>query len=226
MNNKLLLLSFALLLTTTAIQAAPVNEFRAGLYAVQYDAKASNLSGAYVPDGVNLDVKNVNTLYLAYARTLSTHWVAELALGVPPKTDTVGKGPVTLGSVPYEGQVVSTARWLAPTLLVNYVFGEEHWKLRPYLGLGINYTHFYDRKSTDAGNAASGGPTAIGLTDSKGLSYTAGVSYTLAEHWHLYASYSKTKVSSNYTGNTAGTVRRTHIDFRPSALVLSAGYAF
>jgi outer membrane protein len=227
MSNKSILVNAALILmVANAADAAPANEVRLGFYAVQYDSRASNLTGAYVPDGVNVDVKDVNTLYLAYARTLSPHWVAELAFGVPPKTETVGKGPATLGSVPYDGQVVSTARWFAPTLLVNYVFGAEHRKLRPYIGLGVNYTHFYDRKSTEAGNAANGGPTAIALTDSKGVSYTAGVSYKLADRWHLYASYSKTKVASDYAGNTAGAIRRTHIDFRPSAFVLSTGYSF
>ena len=34
--------------------------------------------------------------------------------------------------------------------------------------MGINYTNFYDRKSTAHGNAASGGPTKLSLTSSVG----------------------------------------------------------
>ena len=46
------------------------------------------------------------------------HWVAQLAAGIPPKTETVGKGPPTVGSVPFDGVVVSTAKWFSPSLLV------------------------------------------------------------------------------------------------------------
>jgi outer membrane protein len=128
--------------------------------------------------------------------------------------------------VPYDGQVVSTAKWLAPTLILNYVFGPQTWTVRPYIGVGVNYTHFYDLQSTDAGNAASGGPTAISLSNSTGPEGTVGVVWKVADRWHLYGSYSKTKISSSYVGNTAGAIRRTHIDFNPSAFVLSAGFSF
>jgi outer membrane protein len=202
------------------------NEVRLGLYIVQYDAKARDISGPFVPPGLNVDVKDVNTGYFAFARTVGPHFVVELAFGVPPKTETVGKGPASVGSVPFNGEVLSTAKWFAPTLLANYVFRDESAALRPYLGFGLNFTHFYDRQSTAAGNAANGGPTAISLTNSVGPSATAGLSWRIQDRWSLYASYSITKVGSDYSGNTAGTVRRTHIDFNPSAWVLSAGYAF
>ena len=39
----------------------------------------------------------------------------ELAFGVPPETKTVGKGPATLGSVPYAGATIATSKWAAPS---------------------------------------------------------------------------------------------------------------
>jgi len=201
-------------------------EVRLGLYIVQYDAKANDITGPFAPSGLNLNVKDVNTGYFAVARTLSPHFVLELAAGVPPKTETVGKGPATVGSVPYNGQVLSTAKWFAPTLLVNYVFRDESAALRPYVGVGVNWTHFYDRQSTAAGDAVTGGPTQISLTNSLGPSATVGLSYHLQDRWSLYASYSITKVRSDYVGNTAGQLRKTHIDFNPAAWVFSVGYSF
>src|SRR5271154_2003056 len=85
-----------------------INSLRLGLYSVFYHATADDISGPYVPAGVNLDVNNVETVYVGYIRRFSSHWDAELALGYPPLTKTVGKGPATLGSVPYNGQVIST----------------------------------------------------------------------------------------------------------------------
>ncbi|MBS0387891.1 MAG: OmpW family protein [Proteobacteria bacterium] len=202
------------------------NEVRVGAYIVMYDAKADDLTGPYVPPGVNVDVKNVTTPYFAYLRRLSPHFVAQLAAGVPPKTETVGKGPATLGSVPFNGQVVSTAKWFSPSILVNYVFRDEDAALRPYLGAGVNYTRFYDLKSTAAGDAANGGPTAIKLSSSTGPVFTAGLRWHIKDNWSAYASYDVAKVNSDYVGDTAGVIRKTHIKFNPSTLVLSVGYAF
>jgi len=221
----------ALVAATTATVALAddsvrANEIRVGAYIVMYDAKADDLSGPYVPPGVNVDVKNVTTPYFAYLRRLSPHLVAQLAAGVPPKTETVGKGPATVGSVPFNGQVVSTAKWFSPSLLVNYVFRDESATLRPYLGVGVNYTRFYDLKSTPAGDAANGGPTAITLSSSLGPVATAGLRWHLNNRWSLYASYDVARVNTDYVGNTAGVIRKTHIKFNPSTLVVSAGYAF
>lgn len=205
---------------------SPANSVRAGLYSVFYHVSADDLSGPYVPPGANIDAKNVETLYLAYVRTLSTHFDLELTLGYPPLQKTVGKGPATLGSVPYDGQVIATARWIAPTALLQYVFFSENSQWRPYIGAGVNYTTFYDRDSTAAGNAASGGPTKLSLTPSWGPAVTAGMNYRITGNWHCYASYSWSQVKSDLTADTAGVIRTTRISFGPQALVLSVGYSF
>jgi outer membrane protein len=202
------------------------NEIRLGMYFLQYDVHADDLTGPYVPPGVNIDVKSVSTPYIAYVRRLAPNWVLELAAGVPPKTETVGKGPAMLGSVPFDGQVVSSAKWLSPSLIINYVFRDEAAAWRPYLGAGINYTKFYDLQSTPAGNAANGGPTAITLTSSVGPVVTAGIRWHFNDHWNAYASYDYAMVNSDYTGNTAGVIRKTTIHFNPSTLVVSLGYDF
>jgi outer membrane protein len=228
-----LIRSAALAVVATSIYCAPAladdvpsNSARIGLYSVFYHVTADDLSGPYVPPGANIDAKNVNTLYLGYVRRLSPHFDVELTLGYPPLQKTVGKGPATLGSVPYNGQVIATARWLAPTVLVEYVFLDENSKWRPYIGAGINYTSFYDRNSTAQGDAASGGPTKLSLTSSVGPVGTVGLDYHIANNWHLYASYSASQVKSKLRADTAGVIRTTHISFGPQALVVSVGYSF
>lgn len=211
---------------TALADDVPANSARAGLYSVFYHVSADDLAGPYVPPGANIDAKNVETLYLAYVRRLSPHFDVELALGYPPLQKTVGKGPATLGSVPYDGQVIASARWLAPTVLVEYMFLDENSKWRPYIGVGVNYTTFYDRNSTAEGNAASGGPTKLSLTPSVGAAATAGVAYHITGNWNFYASYSVSQVKTDLTADTAGVIRTTHISFGPQALVLSMGYSF
>jgi hypothetical protein len=80
--------------------AAQDNTVRAGIYIVRYNAKADDISGPFAPAGLNLDLKNVNTAYFAYLRRLTPSIEIELAAGWPPKTETIGKGPDTVGSVP------------------------------------------------------------------------------------------------------------------------------
>ena len=206
--------------------AAQDNTVRAGIYIIRYNASGEDISGPFAPSGLNLDVKNTNTAYFAYVRRLSPSFDVELAAGWPPKTETIGKGPATVGSVPFNGVVLATAKWFSPTLLVNYKFLDESSPWRPYVGLGINYTHFYDRTSTAEGNAIGGGPTTLDLSDSWGPAGTVGVFYKLTPSWSLNASYSMARVKSDLEANTSGVVRKTTIDFKPSTWVLSAGYSF
>jgi len=216
------------LLHSTSARAddVPSNTVRVGMYAVFYHVSADNLSGPFVPPGVNLDVKNTQTAYFAYLRRLSACWDVELALGVPPKTKTTGKGPETLGSVPYNGVVISTAKWAAPSVIIDYKFLSEDSILRPYIGAGVNYTSFYDRQVTPAGEAATGGPTRLSLTSSFGPVGTVGLKFQPTKHWQVIASWSITRVDTKLKIDTAGEIRTTNVHFAPQAVVVAAGYSF
>jgi outer membrane protein len=202
------------------------NDVRLGSYTVFYHTSADDLNGPYVPAGVNFHAENLETVYGAYVRWLTPDIDLELALGYPPLAKIKGQGPAVLGSVPYNGQVISSARWIAPTLLLEYNFLGANSPLRPYIGAGVNYTTFYDRDSTAAGNAASGGPTRISLSSSVGPAVTAGLSYRLTDRWHLHASYSYSQVKTHLTADTDGVIRTSHISFAPTVLVVSIGYSF
>jgi outer membrane protein W len=142
------------------------NSVRAGLYSVFYHTSATDLQGPYVPADVNFKAKNLETLYFGYVRRIWSPFDVELALGYPPLSKVEGRGIATVGSVPYNGVVVSSARWLSPTLLLEYRFLPESSKWQPYIGAGVNYTAFYDRVVNAQGAQAQGGPTRLSLTSS------------------------------------------------------------
>jgi outer membrane protein len=204
----------------------PNNTVAVGGYWIFYHVRATDVSGPFTPAGTNLDVKDLNTLYFAYLRRLSTHFYLELAGGLPPVTKTVGKGPAALGSVPYAGQPIATARWLAPSALIKYVFFDESYVVRPYLGVGVNYVDFYDRDSTPAGNAGAGGPTRIELPSSIGPAGTVGGAMRLPHNFGLSLSYSASRVRTHLTAITGDVQRTSNISFNPQALVAAATYSF
>jgi len=225
-NIPALAVLVALSVASDGAFAEDANTLRFGLYAVLYHAEASNVSGPFTPSGLNADVPNVETLYFAYLRRITTNVFIELAGGLPPDTDTVGKGPATVGSVPYNGVVLGHVKWLSPTLLVNYKFLDETHAWRPYLGVGVNYTHFYDRETTVAGNAVLGGPTSISQTDSWGPAASVGISWQPKQHWEVITSFNWARVKSDLSLDTAGVVRTTQVSFRPTAFVFAMGYSF
>jgi outer membrane protein len=128
--------------------------------------------------------------------------------------------------VPYNGVLISSAKWFAPTALLNYKFLDETYPVRPYIGAGINYTYFYDRQSTAGGNAVSGGPTSISLPSSIGPAATVGIGWQVAHHCTVNASYSFSQVKTELSADTAGVIRTTHVSFGPEALVIAVGYQF
>ena len=131
MIARIVTIAFGILTATLAVCASAAdddvlsNSLRVGAYYITYDTQADDLRGPFVPPGVNIKLKDTTTLYFAYVRRLNEHFSTELALGAPPLTKTVGKGPAYLGSVPYNDQEIVTARWFAPTLLLTYSFFDE-----------------------------------------------------------------------------------------------------
>ena len=197
-----------------------------GLYAVSFKVHADDISGPFTPPGLNVRNPSIDTLYIAYMRRLSPHFDVELALGVPPLTRSVAKGPATVGSVPFNGQTIATVRWLAPSLLFKYYLFSPSAMFRPYLGIGVNYTQFDSRQVTAAGDAISGGPTSLSLPSSVGPVGTVGVSWRVLDRLVVNLSGSASDVSSRLTTDTAGIVRSSHVDFNPRAIVLAVGYQF
>jgi outer membrane protein len=131
-----------------------------------------------------------------------------------------------VGSVPYNGQTIATTRWFAPSALFKYYLFTPDAVLRPYLGVGVNYTKFYSRQITPAGEQISGGPTSLSLPVSVGPVGTVGVAWQPLNRVVVVLSGSASWVNTRLTTNTAGLLRTSHVEFNPRALVLAVGYQF
>ncbi|MEM6376438.1 MAG: OmpW family outer membrane protein, partial [Pseudomonadota bacterium] len=92
-----------------------------------------------------------------------------------------------LASWPFEhdinlgGNKVASTKHLPPTLSLQYYFtNSSDWT--PFIGAGVNYTHFFDESTSGALTGAN-----ISLDDSFGIALHAGVDYRISARGSLRA---------------------------------------
>jgi len=187
------------------------NTVKVGAIRYQTHATTTGITGLGVPAGAEVQINSATTALLTLERAISPTLGVELVLGLPPTVRAHGSG-----SVGYLGEVQS-ARNVAPTLLLNYHFGEPGSTLRPYLGLGVNYTHFSEARTPYGWE--------ISLSDSWGWAAQLGLDYSLNKQWGLFASVGAAKVKSDLVAIGAS-VLRTTIDFRPITYAAGLSYRF
>lgn len=195
-------------LVGTAAQAQE-NVVKFGITRYDTHSKTTGVVGIGVPPGADASTGDATTVIGVYERLIRPNVGVELVLGVPPKIT----GTAT-GSVAFLGEVLS-ARNVAPTVLFNYHFGEAADAVRPYVGVGVNYTRFTSIKSKLA--------PQVQMSDSVGLAVQAGVDYWFNKQWGMFASIASLQVKSDLVA-AGSTVIQTTIDFRP--IVYSAGLSF
>ncbi len=196
----------------TGAAHAQQNIFKVGAIEYTTNSKTNGIQGVGVPPGADAETGNATTLLLTYERLFTPNVGVELVIGVPPKI----KAKAT-GTVAFLGDDVLSARNVAPTLILNYHFGSDGDRFRPYLGAGINYTKFTDVQSKLAPD--------VKMSDSTGLVVQAGLDYAFDKTWGLFASVARVDTKSKLVA-AGTTVLTTEIDFRPVTYSFGLSYRF
>jgi len=207
-----LLVAAALAALACGSAQAQLNVVKLGVTGYQPDSRTSGIQGIGVPPGADATVGSATTAVFVYERMLGPNFSAELVLGVPPRV----KARAT-GSVAFLGDDVLSAKNIAPTIFVNYHFGAQADALRPYVGVGLNYTRFDSARSKLA--------PKVEMSDSTGLALVGGVNYVLDRKWSLFASVARVDTKSKLVA-TGTTVLTTTIDFRPTTYTVGTAYRF
>ncbi|WKD50379.1 OmpW/AlkL family protein [Microbulbifer spongiae] len=149
---------------------------RSGIATVAPDVNSSALSvsGAEL-GGTRVDVDNGSALGLTGVYVFRDHWGVELLAATPFTHDIQVEG---LGATFDLGET----KQLPPTLLLQWYPMDHRSSVQPYLGVGINYTAFFDEDIDSAADArfASLGATEeakLSLDNSLGLAAEAGVDF-------------------------------------------------
>jgi len=171
-----------------------------------------------------LDVDDSWSLDIDFTYMLTKNWGAELLLDTSSKHDIVGKGS-TLAPL---GTIAET-RVLPPALILQYHFLPNQ-KVRPYAGLGFNYTYFFDEKSTTSlDNAFNGGNTIsnMKLDSSFGLVGQVGMDYDLGNNlfFNMDVKYMRIGTTATFSSQALGNVN-TDVDINPWVFGIGIGKRF
>lgn len=108
---------------------------------------------------------------------------------------------------------------LPPTLTAQYHFFPEA-SFSPYLGVGVNYTHFYNEN-------ASRNIAKVKYENSFGAAFQAGADLKLDNHWSVNVDVKKVYVNPDVTVTALSGARvHTSVDINPMIYGLGVGYHF
>jgi outer membrane protein len=178
------------------------------------------VSGVLPDEGANISViggdvdisdEVVPTASIEYR--FNDSWSAELmccAARHDVKAVNTALGPVNLGKITH----------FPPTVTVKYRF-PQFGTITPYVGAGVNYTHFFDE------SLPAGGPvTRIDYDDSIGPALQAGAEYRLNDKWSVFADARKIWINTDVTIDAGATRINADVDIDPWVVTFGAGYRF
>ncbi len=110
--------------------------------------------------------------------------------------------------------VVAETKQLPPTVSVQYYFNPET-NIRPYVGVGLNYTTFFQGKTDGLGD--------IELDDSFGLAVQAGIDYDINDKWFLNADIRYINIETTAEVDAVGS---SDVDINPTVISIGAGFKF
>jgi outer membrane protein len=179
MNKSLLGASLiALALAAPAVHAHQAGDIivRAGAATVSPNEDSGNLKldGAKI-GGTKATLDSDTQLGLALAYMVTDHIGIELLAATPFQHQVSVKG---LGAG-LDGKLADI-KHLPPTLSAVYYPLDKNSAFQPYVGLGINYTIFFDEDLSSEAEAATF--SNLELDDSWGLAYQLGMDYMLTEN--------------------------------------------
>lgn len=210
----------ALAATSLPAQAYEAGDwvFRARLISVNPDEDSSAVAVNGTPiAGSGVSVNNDLVPEVDFTYMLNSHWGMELILGTSSH-DVKGQGPVigTLGNI-------IDSKVLPPTLTLQYHFSPSS-NIRPYAGVGLNYTHFYDESVT--GGLAQPG-ARVNIDDSWGLAAQAGVDVDVSKDWFVNfdVKYIDINTTAKFKNTTVGNVA-VDVDIDPWVFGIGIGTTF
>lgn len=217
-------LALAGLCGATSVQAYEAGDFivRAGAALAQPEdsSGAIAINGIGKVAGTGAGVGNDTQLGLTASYMIAPHWGIELLAATPFEHEITGKG---LGGFGVDR--IGSTRHLPPTLSLQYYFADASSAWQPYVGLGINYTVFFNEKLSSEAKAGLGA-SDLQLDDSFGLAAEVGLDWAIDKNWLINVAVWKVDIDTTATLNTALGKAKVDVDIDPWVYMLAVGYRF
>ena len=197
---------------------------RAGAATTAPNEESGNLKldGTKVP-GTKATLDSDTQLGLAFAYMLTDHVGLELLAATPFQHTVAVKG---LGAG-LDGKLADIKQ-LPPTLSLQYYPMDAASKFQPYVGVGVNYTWFYDEDLSSTRKRE--GFSNLDLKNSWGWAGQLGMDYMLTDRMMVNASvwYVDIDTEATMDGPSALSVGRTKVsvDVDPWVYMVGIGYKF
>lgn len=193
----------------------------AAMVAPDEDSSVLNAGGNDVP-GTSVTVDDETQLGLTGVYMLSNNIGVEVVAATPFTHMVSAKGVAGVDEV-------AEVKHLPPTVALQYFPMSSDSAFQPYVGLGLNYTLFFDEEATSAFKAATGDSDIdVDLDDSIGFAFQLGCDYGISDNLVLNAAIWKIDIDTSATIKTDspfGTIN-VDVDIDPMVYMLGVGYKF
>jgi outer membrane protein len=225
---KKTLLSLTLFSLLNSVPAMAQFGLNVGAITVAPDDSSSSLNVieqvAGLPVGSTAVGVNTNTqLGLTVDYQYSANWSLQLIAATPFSHDINVKGSAV------DGLKVGSAKQLPPTLLAQYHFISQQQTFDPFVGIGLNYTVFFDEQingqlesTLDALNVTGAtDQVTLKLKNSVGIALQAGVNVKLSDTLGVHLMLSKMDIDTTGRVQINGsTIQSVNVNIDPFVAML------
>ncbi|MFC0120380.1 OmpW/AlkL family protein [Pseudoalteromonas xiamenensis] len=172
-------------------------------------------------NALGLSADSNTQLGITFDYAYTDNIVFELVAATPFSHTVNGEGGL-------KGAEIADVKHLPPTLLAQYHFFTKDSAFRPFVGLGLNYTVFFDEQPSAALKATLGtNDVKLDLDSSFGLALQVGFNYKLNETWGLHAMVSKMDINTDATVYANGAKALTSdVELDPIVAMFGVKYNF
>ncbi|GAA62840.1 outer membrane protein [Pseudoalteromonas sp. BSi20311] len=213
-------LSIAILTSLLALSPAAHANFSVNVGAINVNP---DNDGSKINEAPTLGLKGDSNTQLGITvdYAFNDQWVLELIAATPFSHDVEGTGGLA-------GNKIADIKHLPPSLVAQYHFLDSSYALRPFVGVGINYTTFFDEQPSAALKATLGtNDVEVKLDDSFGFVAQVGANYKIDEKWGLHAMVSIMDIDTDATVYANGAKALTStVSLDPVVAMFGLKYSF
>ncbi len=186
------------------------------------DSSVLNVDGGNLT-GTGVSVDSNNSLDLSLGYMLTNNIAIEVLADLSSKHD------VNVFGLPSElnvadGTKVVDSNVLPPTVFLQYHFSPKS-KIRPYAGLGLNYTLFFNANLT-AGARTALGASNLDIDSSFGLAGQFGVDFEMKNDWSFNIDAKYIQIDTTASFDSALGPVKVDIEINPWVLGIGFGKTF